>query len=120
MLYYNWTVGGKDYKCRLTARACVDLEKKLGENPLNVFIKIANANGALPSVGDMVTILHASLQSMEHGISLDRAYELYDQYVDEGHTLVEFIPVILEIFKVSGFFNVETEGKNAQQEVVVQ
>lgn len=115
MLYYNWTVGDRDYKCRLTARACVDLEKKLGENPLNVFIKIANENGSLPSVSDMVTILHASLQSMEHGITLDKAFDLYDAWVDEGHTLVEFIPVLLEIFKVSGFFNEEAEGKNAQQ-----
>lgn len=116
MLYTTFKVGDRDYKCRLTARACVDLEKKLGENPLNVFIKIANQNGALPSIGDMVTILHASLQSMEHGISLDKAYELYDSWVDEGHTLVEFIPILLEIFKVSGFFNEEAEGKNAQQE----
>ena len=118
MLYSTFTVGDKEYKCRLTARACVDLEKKLGENPLNVFIKIANANGALPSIGDMVTILHASLQSMEHGITIEKAYELYDKYVDEGHTLVDFIPVILEIFKVSGFFN-EEQGKNAQQEEVL-
>ena len=115
MLYTTFKVGDRDYKCRLTARACVDLEKKLGENPLNVFIKIANENGSLPSVSDMVTILHASLQSMEHGITLDKAFDLYDAWVDEGHTLVEFIPVLLEIFKVSGFFNEEAEGKNAQQ-----
>lgn len=113
MLYAIWSVGDRDYKCRLTARACVDLEKKLGENPLNVFIKIASENGALPSIGDLITILHASLQSMEHGITLDKAYELYDQYVDEGHTLTELIPLILEIFKVSGFFNEEQE-KNAE------
>ena len=117
MLYYSWTVGDRDYKCRLTARACVDLEKKLGENPLNVFINRANANGALPSIGDIVTILHASLQSMEHGITLDRTYDLYDEYVDEGHSLVEIIPIILEIFKVSGFFN-EEDQKNAEMEAV--
>jgi len=113
MLYAIWSVGDRDYKCRLTARACVDLEKKLGENPLNVFIKIANANGALPTIGDMITILHASLQSMEHGITLDKTYELYDQYVDEGHSLTELIPTVLEIFKVSGFFNEEADAKNA-------
>ena len=113
MLYAIWSVGDRDYKCRLTARACVDLEKKLGENPLNVFIKMADT--ALPAVSDLITILHASLQSMEHGISLDRTYELYDQYVDEGHSLTELIPLILDIFKVSGFFNEEQE-KNAEME----
>ena len=118
MLYYSFSIGEKNYKCRLTARACVDLEKKLGENPLNVFIRVANSNGALPSLADLITILHASLQSMEHGITMDKAYELYDEFVDNGHTMMDLIPIILEIFKVSGFFT-EEQVKNAQ-EVEVQ
>lgn len=113
MLYYTFTVNNKEYKCRLTARACVELEKRLGENPLNVFIKVANSEGNLPELGNLITILHASLQSMEHNITLEKTYDIYDEFVDEGHTMMDLIPIILEIFKVSGFFN-EEQAKNAQ------
>lgn len=114
MLYHIWKVNDKEYKCRLTARACVDLEKKLGENPLNVFIKIASSGVELPELGNLITILHASMQSMEHGMTLDKVYDLFDEYVDEGHTLVDLIPEVLEIFKISGFFNEEqANAKNA-------
>ena len=114
MLYHVFTVNDKDYKCRLTARACVDLEKKLGENPLNVFISIANNGVELPKLESLITILHASMQSMEHNMSIDKVYELYDEYVDAGHTMMDLIPEVLEIFKVSGFFNEEqVNAKNA-------
>jgi hypothetical protein len=113
MLYYTLHIGDKEYKCRLTARACVELEKKLGENPLNVFIRVASSEGNLPELGSLITILHASLQSMEHNISLEKTYDIYDEFVDEGHTMMDLVPVILEIFKVSGFFN-EEQVKNAQ------
>ena len=114
MLYHTFTVNDKDYKCRLTARACVDLEKKLGENPLNVFISIANNGVELPKLESLITILHASMQSMEHNMSIDKVYELYDEYVDAGHTMMDLIPEVLEIFKVSGFFNEEqVNAKNA-------
>lgn len=114
MLYTTFTVGGIDYKLRLTAKACVDLEKKLGSSPLNVFATIAS-DGTMPELGNMIAILHASLQPLQHKITLDEAYAIYDNYVDEGNTLMDLVPVILEVFKVSGFFKeevTEEDGKN--------
>lgn len=110
MFYTTLTIKDKEYKCRLNAKACVDLEKRLGTNPLNVFTKVAS-NGEVPSLETLLMILHASLQAMEHGITLEKTYELYDAYVEEGHTMVDLIPFILDIFKTSGFF-VEEEEKN--------
>lgn len=115
MLYTTLTIGEKDYKCRLTAKACVDLEKKMGTNPLNIFAKIAvNGEQSIPELSDLIVILHASLQAYEHGITIDKCYDLYDSFVDDGNTMLDLIPIILEIFKVSGFFKEEnvTEGKN--------
>lgn len=114
MLYTVLNVGDKEYKCRLTAKACVDLERKIGQNPLNVFTEIQKSN-ELPKVEDIIMILHASLQALEHNISLDDTYAIYDEFVDEGNTLIELIPIIVEIFKVSGFFKEIDNSKNAQQ-----
>ena len=52
----------------------------------------------------------------EHGITLDKAYELYDKFIDDGNTLMDLVPILMDIFKTSGFFKeedtVEDSGKN--------
>lgn len=110
MLYTTFTAGGAEYKCRLNAKACVDLEKRLGKNPINIFSEIQKTN-QIPLLEDMIAILHASLQTLEHSISLDKTYEIYDAFVDDGNTLQDLMPILIEIFKVSGFFK-EDNTKN--------
>ena len=98
MLYYDFEAGNKAYKLRLNTRNIVGLEKVLGCNPLGIF-----GNGeTLPTVSQMVAVLHASLQTFHHGISLNEAYDIFDAYLEDGHAATDFIPVILEIYKVSG------------------
>lgn len=107
MMYVDFTAGGKDYKLRLTTRDIVSLEKQLGCNPLAIF-----GNGdTLPSVTTMVQILHASLQNMQHGITIADAYSIFDDYLADGNTMTDFLPVIIEIYKVSGLIKKETESE---------
>lgn len=114
MLYTTLTVKDVDYKCRLSARACVDLEKKLGTNPLNIFMGMVGDTVLLPSLGTMLNILHCSLQQYEHGITLDKVYQIYDDFIAEGHTQMDFIPILIDIYKVSGLIPEEVnETKNA-------
>lgn len=108
MTHYTFTVGDKDYKLRLTARACCELEKKLGTNPINVLLAVANSE-QIPQLDTMITILHYSMTALNHGITINEVYNIYDSFVDEGNTLVDLIPIILEVFKVSGFFKEEQE-----------
>ena len=111
MLYFDFEAGNKTYKLRLNTRSTVALEKALGCNPLNIF-----GNGeTLPTVTAMVQVLHASLQALEHGITLEKAYDIFDAYLEDGHSTTDFIPVILEIYKTSGIIrdgNQEAEEKN--------
>lgn len=111
MLYTTFTVKDIDYKLRLDAKACVDLEKKLGTNPLNIFIEIANS-GKVPELNTLLLILQASMVKFNHGFNMDKVYEVYDDFIDEGHTMMDLVPVIMEAFKASGFFNEEVEEKN--------
>lgn len=112
MLYSNFVVGEQTYKCRLNTRALIGLEKELGCNPLYIFMKVGN-NGELPALSDMLTILHASLQCYEHGISKDDVYDIYDKYIESGNTYVDFIAVIMEICKTSGLFKEEKKGSKS-------
>ena len=107
-MYVDFTANNRDYKLRLSTRAIVALEKQLGCNPLAIF-----GNGeTIPTITTMVTILHASLQQYEHGITLDGAFGIFDNYIADGHSATEFINVILDIYKVSGLIPKEVEEKN--------
>lgn len=98
MMYVDFTAGNKDYKLRLNTRSVMALEKQLGCNPLAIF-----GNGdTIPTVTTMVAILHASLQALNHGISANDAYDIFDAWLADGHSTVDFVNVILEVYKASG------------------
>lgn len=90
---------------RLNTRNTVALEKVLGGNPLSIF----DTNGeTLPPITTLVTVLHASLQQYNHGISLNDAYDIFDAYL-ENHSVDEFIYIVLDIYRVSGLIPKEGE-----------
>lgn len=105
-MYVNFEANNKSYKLRLNTRNVVMLEKALGGNPLSIF----DTNGdMLPSVTTMVTVLHAALQQYNHGISLNDAYDIFDAYIEDGHSVDEFIYIILDIYRESGLIPKEVE-----------
>lgn len=107
MNYVDFTAGNKDYKLRLNTRGVVALEKQLGCNPLAIF-----GNGeTIPTVTVMVAILHASLQQYHHGITANDALDIFDAWLDDGHSTVDFVTIILDIYKASGIVPNELETK---------
>ena len=106
MLYVEFATEKKTYKLRLTTRNVVALEKKLGCNPLSIF----GDGETVPTVSSMVAILHASLQEYEHGISYDDTFAIFDEWLEEGHNAVEFINIILEVYRASGLVPKEADS----------
>lgn len=115
MLYYTWCIKDKDgntkkeLKLRLTSRAAVELENRIGGNPLNELM--AMQNGRLPTTRFIAENLKASLQKFEHGFGENEVYDLLDEYTDDGGTLMELVPVLIEVYKVSGFFKTAEKKK---------
>lgn len=105
MMYYDFEAGNKAYKLRLNTRNIIELEKKIGCNPLSVF----GDGSTIPTVFTMVAILHSSLQQYQHNITINDAYDIFDEYLADGHSMTDFIPTILEIYKVSGLVGKEVE-----------
>lgn len=106
MNYIEFTVGNKDYKLRMNIRATIALEKQLGCNPLAIF----GDGDKLPTITAMIAILHASLQQYQHNFNLNDAADLFEKWLEEGHTPTDFLPVIIDIYKASGIIKDE---KNA-------
>lgn len=107
MMFYDFEAGNKSYRLRLSTRNIVSLEKQLGCNPLAIF----GDGSTIPTVSVMVAILFHSLQQYNHGITMDGAYDIFDNYIADGHSMTDFVPVILEIYKVSGIIK---EGTTAE------
>lgn len=107
-MYVDFSAGNKDYKLRLSTRAIVQLEKNIACNPLSIF----GRGDTIPAVTTMVYVLHAALQQFNHGITLDDAYGIFDNWIADGHTVTEFIPVIVDIYKTSGLIPEDVEEKN--------
>ena len=99
MYYIDFEAGDKSYKLRLNTRSIVMLEKQLGCNPLNIF---GDTYDTIPSITVMVAILHASLQQYNHGITMNDAYDIFDEYLDAGNAATDFVSVILELYQHSG------------------
>lgn len=108
MMYIDFNAGNKAYKLRLNIRNTVALEKQLGCNPLTIF-----GNGdTLPTITQMVQVLHASLQQYQHGITFIDAENIFEEWLEDGNAITDFINVIIEIYKVSGIISKDTNEKN--------
>ena len=108
MMYVDFNAGNQQYKLRLSIRATVALEKQLGVNPLMIF----EDGEKIPTITTMVSILHASLQQYHHSIGLTDAYNIFEAWLNDGNTMVDFLPIIIDIYKVSGIIKDEPAEKN--------
>lgn len=108
MMYIDFTAGNNTYKLRLGTRSVITLEKQLGCNPLMIF----GDGDTIPTVTTMVYILHAAVQQYQHGITVEDAYRIFDEYLADGNTVTDFLNVIVELYKVSGLIKNEDKVKN--------
>lgn len=108
MNYVLFEAGGKEYKLRLSTRALINLEKTIGCNPLSIF----GTGDTLPTITVMIAILHNSLTQLNHGITKEDAYGIWDAYLADGHTMTDFLGVIVDIYRVSGLMKAEETEKN--------
>ena len=97
--FYTMTVGGEEYKMRLTASAIMQIEKKLGK-PLFKALETIQDN----MVETVAAILWGAAQTMNHNFSYEKARQLFDDYVDDGHSLEDLMQEINQLFEASGFF----------------
>ena len=98
MNYVELQAGSNQYKLALSVRNITALEKRLGCNPMGIF----GAGDVIPGVTQMVDILWASLQKYQANMSLDKAYDVFEEWLADGHVMTDFIPVILDVYRCSG------------------
>ena len=101
MNYIDFEAGNKSYKLRLNTRNTVALEKDIGCNPVSLFFD-KKGNERIPTITEMVSVLHASLQQFNHGISMNDCFDIFDDFLADGHSTLEFVKVMMEIYQDAG------------------
>lgn len=108
MMYIDFNAGNKAYKLRLNIRNTVALEKQLGCNPLTIF----GTGDTMPTITQMVYILHASLQQYQHGITFMDAETIFEEWLADGNAVTDFLTIIIDIYRASGIIGGESNEKN--------
>lgn len=116
------TINGKDYNCMLKIKTCIQLEKKLGTNPLNVLQALDR--GLIPDFEILGTIFHYCLIDMNHGLSMDDSLELFSQYMQENNDsenggMASVILLFTKVFQDAGFIsttvNLDEVGEDTEK-----
>jgi hypothetical protein len=110
-MYVDFKAGNNDYKLRLSTRNIVGLEKTIGCNPLSIF----GSGDTIPPITTMVNILWYSMQKYHHGITLEKTQDIFDEYLEDGNSMTDFIPVLIEIFKVSGLMHNDNQKEDTEE-----
>ena len=71
-------------------------------------MRIVNDN-KIPDVSLILTILWGAMQAFTPNMTMEAVYGVFDEFVDDGNTLMELIPVLMDVFSVSGFIKNDTK-----------
>ena len=84
---------------RLTAKAIMEIEKKLGK-PLFTALEHIQEN----MIETITTIIWGAMQPFNAGFTMEKATALFDEYIDDGHSIEELMLEVNKLFEASGFF----------------
>jgi len=97
--FYTLTVGGKEYRMRLTASAIMSIEKKLGKS---LFAALEGIQDNM--IETIAAIIWGAMQPLNANFPFEKAIELFDEYIDEGNSFEDMMQEINAILQASGFF----------------
>lgn len=116
--FATWKINDdEEYKLKLKTSAVCEVEKELGTSLLNAI----NSDG-MPSLNVMLTIAHAAMKDWNANIKKKDIFDIFDRYIEAGGSQLEFFSiVIMDIYKVSGFFTeAQAEEMDKAQEKMVE
>lgn len=98
--FHFWEVNGTDHKMKLTTGMITKLENKYRTNLMSLVL-----DSGMPPLSVMLTVAQAAIAPWEHGTTYDRVAGMYDSWLEDGGSQMEFYSkIILPTMAVSGFF----------------
>jgi hypothetical protein len=107
--FQSWTVGGETYRLKLRTPDIAELEQKYKTNLMNV---MGTSKGGMPALTVMLDVAHAATRKYHHSIKRADVNDIFDRYIDEGGSQLEFYTnIYMGIFAASGFFSASLENQ---------
>jgi hypothetical protein len=103
MNYTELIIKGESYKLRLTTKASVSLERALGYNPISMLMDIEK--GKMPKLNDVLIMLQSMLTTYHHNMNMEKVFDLFDDYVEDGGSMFDLIPIFVKVFEQSGYMS---------------
>lgn len=105
----------KEYKLRLTMQNIITLEATFNKNFYTIMADFISGSVHLEV---LLQILKESMMAYGYITCDNDVYNLYDEYLEEGHTRQDLFMLVFEILKHAGFFedNVAEENNDIDDE----
>ena len=93
--------GGLTLECRLTGRAILNIEKRLDESLMGLFIK-NEGEMKLPPANKVLIVLH--LSNTVHGVKESDVVKAFENFIDDGGNSMELFGIVQDLLGEAGFF----------------
>lgn len=94
--HVTYTISGKDYELKLTAKKTIDLETVLDRS-------VTAALSDIDKMSVAAEIIAAAMPDGSHEERLNLAYEIYDSMTENGKTYRDYIYLVYDILVSAGF-----------------
>lgn len=105
------SLGGLDLQCRLSGKAILNIEKRLNESIMGLFIK-GEGEMKLPPSNKLLIILHES--NTTSGIKESDVVNAFYKHLENGHSTMDIFDQVNELLDESGFFG-KSEDKESEE-----
>lgn len=108
----------------------IQLEKALGCSPLNFIFgmmggatkedEIDFSKMQIPTMPVMTTILHASAQKLNTGVSIDKMMDLIDAWLgkDEENSVISLFTVVMEVLQTGKYLPYAEQQPDGKEETI--
>lgn len=114
----DFQLGDLTLNLRLDGRSILEIEKRLDEGIMGLFLK-KQGEFKMPPTNCMLIVLQGA--NKKSGVKEKDLVAAFEQYIDEGHTTMELFESIQNFLAESGFFGKDqkkeaTNGESSKEE----
>lgn len=110
-------LGGLKLELRLSGKAIIQIEKRLDESLMGLFLK-KEGEMKLPPINALLIVLQGA--NTTSGITEKRIIEAFEKHYEDGGSTMDVFMMVNELMEESGFFgreeNKENEGETLDRQ----
>ena len=103
------SIGGLELQCRLSGKSILNIEKRLNESIMGLFIK-GEGEMKLPPSNKLLIVLHET--NTKSGIKERDVIEAFYKHIENGKSTMDIFEQVNELLEESGFFGSSDDKEN--------